>query len=256
MSTHAYDALFYRYQRDGSLRSARRVAPHLVQALKPASVLDVGCGAGAWLAAHQELLVPQVTGVDGDYVDRSLLLIPERSFTPYDIKRPFDLQRQYDLVLCLEVAEHIPLACAETLVDNLARHGDRILFSAAVPGQGGEHHVNERPRKWWCEHFARRGFELYDFVRPLIRDAGEVESWYRYNLLFFARGPIETLRQAVRATHVPAGSPIAEYAPLATRLREAALSRLPVWAVTQLAVWKHRLVVRAAQRLELHRQGR
>src|SRR5262245_58346440 len=110
--TSPYDSAFYRYQREGALASARTMLPLLYAALPIASVLDVGCGAGAWLAAHREAGTGDVAGVDGDYVDRALLLFDAAQFKVTDVSQPFDLGRKFSLVQCLEVAEHLPASAA------------------------------------------------------------------------------------------------------------------------------------------------
>lgn len=120
-----YDAAFFDAQVEGALCSARAVVPVLLELLQPASVLDVGCGRGAWLKALQEHGVPDTRGVDGDYVDRTRLLIDPRQFTPIDLRDPARLSGRYDLALCLEVGEHLPssvagpLVAAPTVVDSL-----------------------------------------------------------------------------------------------------------------------------------------
>lgn len=243
---HQYDALFYQYQREGSGRSARLLLPELTGSLAVRSVLDVGCGAGAWLAAHRALGVAETIGVDGDYVDRSLLLIDEASFVPQDITRPFDLGRQFDLVECLEVAEHVPTAASACLVDNIARHGKQVLFSAAVPGQGGEDHINEQPLEYWRDLFVERGYRLFDFVRARVRDNAAIEPWYRFNSLFFAHESVVPMLPAqVRAAELGPTEAIPDHSPLGLRLRKLALRMLPASAVSRLAVLKHRRAVRA-----------
>ena len=79
----------------------------------PRSVLDVGCGPGMWLAEWLRMGVREIAGVDGDYVPRSALAIPPDAFRAVDISQPFDLGRGFKLVVCLEVAEHVPEAHAE-----------------------------------------------------------------------------------------------------------------------------------------------
>jgi SAM-dependent methyltransferase len=246
---HAYDSLFYEYQREGALLSARSLLPVVIDTLEVESVLDVGCGAGSWLAAYRDLGVVDCIGVDGDYVDRSLLMVDARWFNPRDITKPFDFSRQFDLVQCLEVAEHIPPRACDTLVDNITRHGRRVLFSAAVPGQGGEDHINERPYGFWRDKFATRGYRLFDFVRPRTIDNPAIEPWYRYNVLFFAHDSVaDSLPADVAATRVAERAPIRDFSPLSYRLRKLLMRSLPAAAVSRLAVWKHKLVVRSLRR--------
>ena len=246
---YQYDTLFYEYQRTGSARSARALLPVVVDALGIASVLDVGCGAGAWLAGYNELGISDHIGVDGDYVDRSMLFVEAGKFLPRDISAPFDLGRRFDLVQCLEVGEHVPTAASGTLVDNIVRHGKRVLFSAAVPGQGGEDHINEQPYEFWRNLFAERGYRLFDFVRPRIRDVAGIEPWYRYNVLFFAHDDTANeLSPAVTATRVPDDAPIKDYSAAGYRLRKALVRALPPKAVSALAILKHRVIVGSPKR--------
>lgn len=243
---HHYDALFYRYQREGSLRSARVVLPLVVKACAINSVLDIGCGAGAWLSVAHSLGLQDIAGVDGNYVDRSLLLIDATKFTPCDISKPFDAGRSFDLVQCLEVAEHVPTESARTLVSNIVRHGRLVMFSAAVPGQGGENHINEQPYDYWRNLFALHGYRLFDFVRSRVAKNREVEPWYRYNLMLFAHDSvIHHLPEEVASTRVLDHARIQDQSPLIYQMRKAILRRLPNTFVSRLAVWKHQRNVRA-----------
>lgn len=242
-SSETYDSVFYRYQREGALASAAVMLAPLRQHVSPSSVLDVGCGAGAWLAVHRHEGTEDILGVDGDYVDRSLLLIEPDRFRPIDIAGPFDLGRRFDLVECLEVAEHVPASAAETLIDNLVRHGDLVLFSAATPGQGGKGHINERPIGYWRECFARRGYRAFDPLRPLVRGRQEVDWWYRFNTLLYANeAGVQRLSAAFAATELRDGQPAADYRPWHFVLRSAVLGLLPDGVVSQLAAVKHRVI--------------
>ncbi len=241
-----YDAVFYEYQREGALRSARLVLPRVREAFAVGSVLDVGCGAGAWLAAHQEAGVGDLLGLDGDYLDQALLLIGRDHFRPCDITAPFDLGRRFDLVECLEVAEHVPPHLGPALIDNLARHGDHILFSAAVPGQGGLGHINERPLGYWRDLLGLLGYRAFDYLRAAVIDRAEVEWWYRYNtLLYVHERACAALPAAVLASEIAAGAPIPDLSPLSMRLRKLVLRALPEAAVSHLAAAKHRQFVRS-----------
>jgi 2-polyprenyl-3-methyl-5-hydroxy-6-metoxy-1,4-benzoquinol methylase len=63
--------------------------------------------------------------------------------------QPLDLEKEFDLVVSLEVAEHLPASAADQFVNTLVKHGKKILFSAAIPGQGGQDHLNEQWPDYW-----------------------------------------------------------------------------------------------------------
>jgi SAM-dependent methyltransferase len=186
----AYTSAFFDELARGTWESARAVVPLVKELLQPASVLDVGCGVGTWLAEWNRVGVTDVLGIDGDYVDRSALQVPADRFVPTDLAQSFSLGRRFDLVQTLEVAEHLDEATADTFVESLARHGDTVLFSAAIPGQGGTHHVNEQWPSYWAEKFARAGYTAYDVIRPRIWADPQIQVWYRQNMLLFARGRV------------------------------------------------------------------
>lgn len=244
MNLYQYRNDFFSYQQIGSQQSARAVVPLLIDHLRPASVLDVGCGAGAWTAAYLSHGVESV-GLDGGYLHAEQLLFPPCRFLPMDVASPFRLGRSFGLVQCLEVAEHLDPGSSEILVDNLVAHARVVVFSAAPPGQGGEHHVNERPYEFWRGLFRQRGYELFDFVRPRILARADVEPWYRHNMLVFAHPDVTVgLHPDVAACRVPDGVPVRDLSPLGYRLRKRLLSLLPVATVSRMASIKHRLVLR------------
>src|SRR5258705_8862260 len=133
----SYSREFYERHQAGMMNSAEQIVPILLKLIAPRSVVDVGCGAGAWLSIWERHGVSDILGIDGDYVDRSFLQIPQEKFLPADLKQAVRIDRKFDLVVSLEVAEHLPSDCAEQFVDSLTSLGKGVLFSAAVPFQGG-----------------------------------------------------------------------------------------------------------------------
>jgi SAM-dependent methyltransferase len=168
-----------------SAASARVVLPLLFRLSRPASVVDVGCLFGAWAAAAGELGVADVTGVDGTYVDRSKLLLDR--FEAHDLTVQFRLDREFDLALCLEVAHYLPRQRAASFVADLCALSPLVLFSAAIPHQGGLGHVNEQWPAYWAEHFVKRGYTPVDCVRDEIWDDPDVAPWYAQNTLLFVK---------------------------------------------------------------------
>jgi SAM-dependent methyltransferase len=147
----------------------------------PESVLDIGCGLGAYLALFQEQGTATVRGIDG-FSDTDAVLCP-RAYSQHDLRSPLDLGRTFDVVLCVEVIEHLEAEHETTLLDTIRRHArTRIMFSAAQPGQPGRHHVNCRPIGHWLTRWRLVGWE------PDIPDTVAARSlatyiWFRRNLL-------------------------------------------------------------------------
>jgi SAM-dependent methyltransferase len=182
-----YNQDFYASISQGSLRSARLVIPLVLKFIQPGSVIDVGCGQGIWLAVFKELGVPEIYGVDGPWVDKNNLLVNREFFLEFDVNEPLALDRQFDLVVSLEVAEHLPRENAETLVKSLVKLGPVILFSAAIPFQGGTDHKNEQWPAYWSRLFLAEGYVTIDCLRNKLWDNNDVEYWYRQNILFFVK---------------------------------------------------------------------
>jgi SAM-dependent methyltransferase len=181
-----YNTSFYDQQRGGSYDSAEVVIPHLLSLIRVRSAVDIGCGVATWLRALTEHGVSDVIGVDGDYVDRSAVQIPNDRFLALDICRPLNLDRRFDLALSLEVAEHLPLDCAEGFIESLTRLAPVILFSAAIPFQGGTNHVNEQWPEYWANIFDKHGYVPLDCIRRHVWNDTRVEWWYAQNVLVYA----------------------------------------------------------------------
>jgi SAM-dependent methyltransferase len=179
-----------------SRASAAVLAPMVMELLQPQTVVDVGCGTGAWTAAFKAAGTVEVLGIDGEYCDRSQLEIDPSEFLAADITTPIRLDRRFDLAVCLEVAEHLDEQYAATLITSLTRLAPTVLFSAAIPFQGGEHHVNEQWPSYWVNRFAQHGFVAADPFRRKLWKHESVAWWYAQNtLLFICRERIEASSQ-------------------------------------------------------------
>ena len=248
MGGYQYSEQFFNFVDISSGRSARGFLSRLNLGFDVASVLDVGCARGIWLDAWVQRGVEDVFGLDGVHVNPASLLIPTAKFRPTDISKPFRLGRRFDLVECLEVGEHIPKACARTLVENLAQHGDVVLFSAAIPGQGGEFHINEQPLEYWAALFKEFGYRAFDYPRVAVRDEREVEPWYRYNAVLYANATgMSRLAADVMQYAVPDNTRFANRASFIWRARCVVLRALPPQLILLLAHWKHEIVVKLAK---------
>ena len=181
-----YTRSFYESQQADSLRSARVVLPVLFAHHRPESVVDVGCGVGPWLRVCAELGIDEVCGIDGRHVPREALMIPQERFHPADLGERVGMDREFGLAISLEVAEHLPSSRAPAFIGDLTRLSKVVLFSAAIPYQGGTAHINENWPEYWATLFRACNYDPVDCLRPRLWNNGDVCWWYRQNLIVFA----------------------------------------------------------------------
>lgn len=167
--------------------SAKEIVPILMELFKPKSVIDLGCGLGDWLYAFKKCGVEEILGVDGDWVNRSNSYIDKNHFQEANLTEFFQLNRKFDLAISLEVAEHLPESAADNFVKTLVSLSDKIVFSAAIPGQGGQNHINEQWHDYWISKFEEHGFYCHDIIRTKIWNNPKVDYWYAQNLFFFIK---------------------------------------------------------------------
>ena len=170
---------------EASEASARAVLPIVFDLWRPASVVDVGCLFGSWAAVAAELGAAEVLGIDGDYVERARVGVP---FVARDLAQPLALERAFDLAISLEVAHYLPERRAASFVADLCRLAPVVLFSAAIPHQGGHGHVNEQWPAYWARHFVTCGYTPVDCVRDAVWEHPDVAPWYAQNALLFVSG--------------------------------------------------------------------
>ena len=154
----------------GPTISAKVIVPLVMDLVRPASVVDVGCGTGVWLAQFVEAGVSTWLGLDGDYVNRADLRIDPQTFQAADLAEPQRLDQRFDLAVSLEVGEHLPEEAAAILVGSLVAAAPVVLFSSAIPGQGGNHHINEQWPEYWAELFEQQNYVTADVIRPKVWD--------------------------------------------------------------------------------------
>jgi SAM-dependent methyltransferase len=202
-----YDSTFYAVVRDGSRNSAKAIFRDLIPVVEPRTAVDVGCGVGMWLGVLADLGI-DVVGIDGDYVDRSMLEIPADRFRPHDLTKPLPKLGPFDLVISMETAEHLPPERAASFVADLCGLGSVVLFSAAIPSQGGTFHINEQWQEYWVELFRRQGFRAIDCVRPKVWNDPSVDWWYCQNSFLAVREDVLKVNENLRALAEKHSEPI------------------------------------------------
>lgn len=177
---HQYTNKYFEGISEGAIRSAKIIMEYLSENFKV--VVDVGCGIGEWSNGN-----PQYYGIDYR-VDKNKLLFDKSHYIDCDLNRSFPTDfQEADLVICLEVAEHLKPSRAKPLVDYLCSLSDYVLFSAAIPNQGGNGHVNEQWQTYWAKLFKENGFGCVP-IHPELRTNPEIELWYRQNIVMYMRG--------------------------------------------------------------------
>ncbi|MCL1939036.1 MAG: methyltransferase domain-containing protein [Desulfovibrionaceae bacterium] len=184
-----YTEKFYARQSNPSLRSAQIVLPLLLDLTgERHRVVDLGCGVGSWLSFFHERGAA-ILGVDGEYVPRDQLMIPEQFFLSADLSTGdySAIEGMFDLAISLEVAEHLPEAVADAFIEKLCALSDTILFSAAIPLQRGRNHINCQWQGHWHEKFSANGFVGIDSLRRRTWYLDGISNHYKTNMLLYIR---------------------------------------------------------------------
>jgi SAM-dependent methyltransferase len=204
-----YTRHFYDRHREGSSSSADVVVPLIARWVAPRSVVDVGCGVGTWLRAWSHAGVDDFLGLEGEDVLKNggELAVPRERIVAADLALPMQAGRTFDLAISLEVAEHLAPESAPGFVAALAELAPVILFSAAIPFQGGTGHRNEQWPGWWAQRFLSLGYRCYDVLRLAIWSDERVQPWYAQNTLLYVRDDAPWSRMRLPAGVAP-GSPL------------------------------------------------
>lgn len=183
-----YTSAFFTGNARNSMRSARPILQIIRDLYSPTSIVDIGCGSGAWLATAEQLGFTFLRGYDGPWADPAKYTSPNIDFIPVNIEESdFEHDRRFDLAMSVETAEHLSESRADFIVDSLCSASDVVLFGAAIPHQGGVHHIHEKPQTYWMAKFRERGYEPFDVIRPAVWDNDDVQWWFRQNTLLYVK---------------------------------------------------------------------
>jgi SAM-dependent methyltransferase len=187
-------AILHHYNTDHDITSASQVVPYILDILqtKPENVIDVGCGLAQWLKIFKDYGVNKVLGIDGSHVPLDKLNIDKSEFRVCDLRNLSSLEigEKFDLLLCLEVAEHLEEAYACQFIQSLISLSDTIIFSAAIPNQTGENHFNEKYPDYWKDIFSKYGYSFLDPFRERFWKNEKVNWWYRQNMFLVVRSEL------------------------------------------------------------------
>jgi len=182
-----YSRNYYKFAHENAYIAAKEIAPIILKLIQPKSIIDLGCGMGSWLSVFKNLGINDVFGIDGNWLNEKMLLIPKDNFLRFDLSKPLYIVRQFDLAISLEVAEHIPATGADIFIESLTRLSPVILFSAAIPFQPGIHHKNAQWPEYWQKKFLKNNYICIDCIRKKIWQNDSIPYWYAQNILLFVR---------------------------------------------------------------------
>jgi len=163
---------------------AERLAQWIATELAITTALDIGCGPGTYVRALR------AAGVDATGIDTDERVLGQEHLQQQSL---FDLARQADLVICLEVAEHIDPAQSEAIAQSVAAAvapGGTLIWSAAHPGQGGTGHINCQPKDYWAEQLQAAGLERNEETEQMLLsyiESGYHMGWFRQNAMVLRR---------------------------------------------------------------------
>jgi SAM-dependent methyltransferase len=172
-----------------NLVAPKIIVPKVMELLNVNSVVDIGCGLGTFLRVFKEEGVKNVLGLDGPWCKKDLLFknINQEEFLEVNMEDRIVIPRTFDLAVCLEVAEHLSPKRAASFAEDLTKLSDTILFSAAIPSQGGDHHYNEQWLSYWSTHFSTYGYQVFDVLKPYFWNNPQIFFWYKQNMVLFIK---------------------------------------------------------------------
>jgi len=198
-----YTAHFFAAKDAGRAYAARQVMDVIARFLQPHAVADFGCGTGIWLNAAADIGAQSLHGFDGPWISQSDL-DSRIKFTQVDLEAGASPAGTCNLAICLEVAEHLTPAAGTRLIKTLCSVAPVVLFSAAIPAQGGTNHINEQWQSYWADEFAANGFDCFDPIRPEIWSDRNVFPWYRQNILLFVSRSADKIDRTLIGSPIPA----------------------------------------------------
>lgn len=189
MDTNIYNDKFHENRELITGKAAEKVLKIIHEIVNVNSIVDVGCGIGVWLNRASKIWkLEDYIGLDGGYIDKAMLLIPNERFIAINLENEIDqaiMKKKYDLAICLEVVEHLSLSRANLLVKELTELSDLVLFSGATVGQPGDGHINNQFISYWANEFKKNGYQAFDLIRPRIQNEMDIPHWYRNNILIY-----------------------------------------------------------------------
>jgi hypothetical protein len=156
----------------------------LIEKFGITNVIDFGCGMGDYIKRIMDLGC-ECQAYDGN---PNTPLLTNGIGKVLDFTEKFDLNKKFDLVISLEVGEHIPKEYENIFINNICNHSHNyIIISWAIIGQGGDGHVNCQNNDYIINEITKRGFK-YDLKNTkLLRDNATTAWWFKNTIMVFKK---------------------------------------------------------------------
>ena len=165
--------------------SQRLYLEHLQSIIPFKSMCDLGCGPGYWVNVACKMGIEDAMGYDIPIAGGQKRLIEASHLVECDLSELYDFGRRFDLAVSTEVIEHIPQGKEGTFIANCCAASDFVLFSGAIPYQGGVGHVNEHWLEHWNSFFKSNGYVCFDLFREKFWYDPRIQYYYRQNTVFY-----------------------------------------------------------------------
>jgi len=174
--------------RSEAQEDAQRFIEIVIKQYDPSFVMDLGCGVGRFLKPLSDSGI-EVYGIDGSQYAVENPIDPSIDIDQHDLTEPLEIGREADVVFCLEVLEHLPKEAAQTAVNSISNAAPIAIITAAPPGQGGKHHVNEQSLEYWIDKFENAGMRFSASETELLKDSVSPSElkWLQNNVAVFRR---------------------------------------------------------------------
>lgn len=188
-----YSQNFYDSVSNRAIKSAQIAANVIGGSIEPTSLIDIGSGQGVWLISISEKFnsVSRTVALDLQPHESSFFDELKQSGTNFEfIEVDFEVSKKlpeenFDIAICLEVLEHLTAGTAVEVAQEIGRKCSFVIFSAAITGQGGTGHINERKFSYWMDLMRKQGFVALDVFRPALEKSREVPGYYKQNMMLF-----------------------------------------------------------------------
>jgi 2-polyprenyl-3-methyl-5-hydroxy-6-metoxy-1,4-benzoquinol methylase len=151
---------------------------------EPKSIADIGCGNGRYCSVFKAFGWKLVDGYEGTKGISDLGVYS--NITEIDLTKQLDAPRKYDLVICLEVAEHIPRKYEQVFIDNLCKFIKKdLVISWARKGQpSASGHFNTRNKDYVILKFNEKGLNV-DREKTEFLERHSSFDWFKNNIIAF-----------------------------------------------------------------------